>query len=95
MKIEECDGRLVCTLEGHFDTAQSQELEATLKALLKPTQAVTFEMHGVTYVCSCFLRVCVIVSKAAGTGHFTLRGVAPPIKRVFKISGMSELFECE
>jgi anti-anti-sigma factor len=95
MSIDESDGRLVCTLEGHFDTAQSQRLEAELKARLKPSQAVTFDMQGVTYVCSNFLRVCVMVAKAAGAGHFRLLGVSPPIKRVLKMAGMSGLFECE
>ena len=95
MKITECDDKVVCTLDGHFDTQQSQELEQTLKARLKPSQAVTFEMHGVTYVCSGFLRVCVFVAKTAGAGRFTLLGMAPPSKRVFKMAGMSDLFQCE
>ena len=95
MKIDEGDGKVVCTLDGHFDTLQSQELEEALRARLKTPQAVVFEMQGVTYVCSAFLRVCVFVSKTVGTGRFTLLGVTPPIKRVFKMAGMSDLFDCE
>jgi anti-anti-sigma factor len=95
MRIDEIDGRLVCTLEGHFDTVQSQQLEAELKGRLKPAQAVAFDMQGVTYVCSNFLRVCVMVAKSAGAGHFRLQGVTPPIKRVLKMAGMSDLFECQ
>jgi len=95
MKIIECDGKLVCTLDGHFDTLQSQKLEDELKAHLKAPQAVVFEMQGVTYVCSAFLRVCISVAKIVGAGQFTLRGVTPPIKRVVKMAGMTELFVCE
>jgi anti-anti-sigma factor len=95
MKIEEQDGQLVCTLNGHFDTLQSQELEEALKARLKPSQAVVFEMHEVSYVCSGFLRVCVLVAKTAGAAQFKLRGLTPPIRRVFKMAGMSDLFQCE
>ena len=95
MKIIECDGKLVCTLDGHFDTLQSQKLEEELKAHLKAPQAVVFEMQGVTYVCSAFLRVCISVAKIVGAGQFTLRGVTPPIKRVVKMAGMTDLFVCE
>ncbi len=93
MKIEECDGKLVCTLEGHLDTAQSQKLEAELKSRLKPSVAVVFDMNAVTYVCSGFLRVCVMVAKVVGAQQFTLQGLTPPIRRVFKMAGMSELLE--
>jgi anti-anti-sigma factor len=95
MKIDEVDGKIVCTLGGHFDTLQSQELEEALKARLKTPQAVVFEMQDVTYVCSAFLRVCVFVSKIVGPGRYTLLGVTPPIKRVFKMAGMSDLFDRE
>jgi len=95
MEIKECDGKLLCTLDGHFDTVRSQEFETALKARLKPQQPVEFDMVAVTYVCSAFLRVCILVARTAGAGHFTLPGLTPPIKRVFMMSGLSGLLNCE
>ncbi len=95
IQITEADGKLVCTLAGHFDTVQSQKLEALLKARLATPQPVTFAMAGVTYVCSAFLRVCLLAAKTAGVSHFAILGLTPPIKRVFKMAGMAELFTCE
>jgi anti-anti-sigma factor len=95
MEVRELDGKLVCTLVGHFDTLQSQKLEELLKARLSPTQPVIFEMKDVTYICSAFLRVCVYVAKTVSAQNYTLLDVAPPIKRVFKMAGLSPLFGLE
>lgn len=91
MTIEERDGRLVCVLDGHFDTLQSQKLEEGLKTRLASPMPVAFDMQAVTYVCSAFLRVCLFAAKTAGTGRFAMLGVTPPIKRVFMMAGLSGL----
>ena len=65
MTINECDGRLVCVLEGHIDTLQSQKLDAELRGRLASSPRVTFDLGAVTYVCSAFLRVCLLAAKAA------------------------------
>lgn len=93
MQIDERDGRLVCVLDGHFDTLQSQKLEAALKERLAAPVPVAFDMQAVTYVCSAFLRVCLFAARAAGAGRFTMLGVTPPIKRVFMMAGMDGLLE--
>jgi anti-anti-sigma factor len=91
MRIDECDGRILCVLDGHFDTLQSVQLEQTLKARLVTPMPVTFDMQAVTYVCSAFLRVCLLAAKTAGAGQFALRGVTPTIKRVFMMAGLAGL----
>ena len=93
MKIDECDGKLVCALDGHLDTVQSQKLEAELNPRLKPSLAVVFDMNAVTYICSGFLRVCIMVAKVVGARQFKLQGLTPPIRRVFMMAGMSDLLE--
>lgn len=93
--LTEAGGKLVCTLAGHFDTVQSQKLQDLLRARLAMPQPVVFDLAGVTFVCSAFLRVCLLAAKTAGTTQFAILGLTPPIKRVFKIAGMTELFTCE
>ena len=91
MTIQESDGRLICLLDGHYDTLRCQSIEAGLKSNLAAPKPVTFDMHAVTYVCSAFLRVCLLASRLAGHGQFVIRGVTPPIKRVFLMAGLAEL----
>jgi anti-anti-sigma factor len=95
MEIRELDGKLLCTLVGRFDTPESQKLEALLKVRLLTPQPVVFEMNDVTYVCSAFLRVCILVAKTVGVGNFTLLDPSPQIKRVFKMAGLSSSFGLE
>ena len=92
MEIRQLDDKLVCTLDGHFDTVESQKLEALLKARLTAPQPVVFDMKDVTYVCSAFLRICIFVARTAGPGNFTILDLTPPIKRVFKMAGLTDLF---
>ena len=92
MEIKTLDGKLVCSLCGHFDTLESQKLDDLLKNHLTTTQPVVFEMKEVTYISSAFLRICICVSKKVGARNFTLNEPTPPIKRVFKMAGLSELF---
>jgi anti-anti-sigma factor len=91
MQIDDSQGHLQCLLEGHFDTVQSQQLEAALKPRLDGSQGVVFDLQAVTYVCSGFLRVCLSVARKVGADSFRMVGVTPPIKRVFMMAGMGEL----
>lgn len=93
MTISECGGRLVCVLDGHLDTLQSQKLDEALRARLSPAQPVSFDLSAVTYVCSAFLRVCLFAAKTAGSGNFAVLGVTPPIKRVFMMAGMAGMLD--
>lgn len=92
MVINAIDGKLVCTLKGQIDTLESQKLETLLKERIDAKQPVAFDLEEVTYICSAFLRVCLYVAKTVGAANFTLVGLTPPIKRVFKMAGMSDIF---
>ncbi|MHB1461528.1 MAG: STAS domain-containing protein [Armatimonadota bacterium] len=95
MEIKNVDGTLTCILNGQIDTLESQKLEAQLKEHISGQQPVSFDLQGVTYICSAFLRVCLYVAKTVGAANFSLVGLTPPIKRVFKMAGMSEIFNVE
>lgn len=95
MQINESDGRITCVLAGHLDTLQSQKLEAALRGRVSPSMPLTFDLQAVTYVCSAFLRVCLLTAKTVGAGQFAIRGATPPIKRVFMIAGLNALLADE
>lgn len=95
MEIKSIDGSLICTLNGQIDTLESQKLEAMLKEHITTHQSVAFDLQNVTYICSAFLRVCLHVAKSVGAANFSLIELTPPIKRVFKMAGMCEIFNID
>jgi anti-anti-sigma factor len=52
---------------------------------------VVFDLAGVDFVASAFLRLCLMVQQKAAGHQLTLVNVSPPIKKVFKIAGLDKL----
>ena len=83
--------QLVCRFEGQLDTAACQEWgEALIKQVQAARQPVVFDLHGISYVASMFLRLCVQAAKEVGAGNFSLVNVTPPVKRVFMMAGLDK-----
>lgn len=94
--LPEClsDERLVIRFTGKLDTATCQELEADLQNRLTGSGVtVVFDLAGVDFVCSWFLRLCIHASRNAGSGGFEVIHVSPSIKKVFKIAGLDAMLE--
>jgi anti-anti-sigma factor len=82
-------GRLVCTFPRHMDTVACEKYQAQIDEQVTRAQTpVTFDMNGVDYVSSSFLRICVKTAQALGEGRFELINVGPEVKKVFKIAGL-------
>jgi anti-anti-sigma factor len=93
-----CEPRetLVIPLQGTLDTARCEQLEADVHlALAGASVLVVFDLTGVDFICSAFLRICVRTHKQAKTQGFRIVNVAPPIKRVFKIAGLDMMLQGE
>jgi anti-anti-sigma factor len=95
MDISLVDGRLLCILQGNLDTRASEELGRRVEAGLEEARCVEFEMSGVTYVCSSFLRVCLATAQALGATNLRLVALPPRIRRVFKTAGLDRVLELE
>ena len=95
MIITQQDNKIICTLSGHFDTVKSEELTSALRLWLNVPNPIVFDMTGVTYICSAFLRTCVQTAKGVGAENFILRNPTPQIKRVFQTAGFAQLFTFE
>ena len=52
---------------------------------------MVFNLAGVDFVASAFLRLCLVVQQKAAGNPLTLVNVSPPIKKVFKIAGLGTL----
>ena len=90
VRMESEEGKLVCTFEGRLDTAKCQAMEAGVLARVQAAQSpVVFDMQGVDYVASAFLRLCLMVSKQVGPERFSMVNVQPFVKKVLMIANLS------
>ncbi|MDP8298543.1 MAG: STAS domain-containing protein [Candidatus Tantalella remota] len=85
------ESNLVCTFEERLDTANCQKIEDELFSKVEESKApVVFNMRGIDYVASSFLRMCLRVAKEVGPGNLSVINVHPNVKKVFKIAGFDK-----
>ena len=88
--------KLVIRFEGSLDTAKCDEIEADVRgAVAGSTAPVVFDLDGVDFVSSAFLRLCIYARQQAGDHGFQIVNVGPYIKRVFKIAGLDAMLKTE
>lgn len=56
-----------------------------------PEARIIFDVGGVEYIASSFIRLCLSYAKLAGPGKFSITNCQPFVKKTFKISGLDEL----
>lgn len=90
--FSEQDKQLTCTFAGRLDTAavMKDELAVDEKIEQAPDRSVAFDLAGVTFIASSFLRLCLKTAKTVGVARFSVRRVTPEIKKVFVIAGMDK-----
>jgi anti-anti-sigma factor len=79
------------SLEGEYDLSRRDELAAIFAALDSNAPAIV-DMAKVTFVDSSFLYELVVLRSRLKEWGVTLRGVQPPIRRVFHITSFHKLF---
>ncbi|NOU46078.1 MAG: STAS domain-containing protein [Bacteroidales bacterium] len=95
---------LSCAFDGHLDTNSciliNNELNANIDiiksadetAALSETKII-FDMKGVSYIASSFIRICVSTARQLPKGHFSMINCDPFIKKTFIIAGLDELLK--
>jgi len=82
---------MVLTLEGRMDTPTCEQSEPDILGRIREAKGpVVLDMHGVDYVSSMFLRLCLKAAQQVGPGNFSIVQVSPEIKKVFKIAGFDQ-----
>lgn len=85
------DEKLVCDFKGRLDTVNCSKWENELLDKVKESKIpVVFNLANVEYVASGFLRVCLQVSKLAGTGNLELINMSDYVRKVFTLSGFDK-----
>jgi anti-anti-sigma factor len=88
----ESEGAQVVKFEGCIDTARCAEIEADLRtSLAQSTSAIVFDLAGVDFICSAFLRLCIYGRQIAADRGFQIANASPPVRLVFKIAGLDGL----
>jgi anti-anti-sigma factor len=82
--------------EGRKDIAMCAQIEPHVRAAVTaPDKPVVFDLEGVDFISSAFLRLCVYAWQQAEGHGFQIVNAGPCIKRVFKIAGLDRMFESE
>ena len=81
---------------GRLDYLAAGELNEIIQSepLIKdknPEDSITFDIGGVEYIASSFIRICVWCAKYAGSGRFSIINSQPLVKKTFKVSGLDEM----
>ena len=91
--FRENETEMICSFAGILNTTNCLTFEKELLEKTIPPKKVVFDLKQVSYVSSSFLRICVQLFHAKGKGGITVINLSPEVKKVFKISGIDELFE--
>jgi anti-anti-sigma factor len=96
IRTEILEGRLVCHFQGPLYTTTCQAIEAEVLAKVREAQTpVVFDLKGVEYVASAFLRLCLLASKQVGLERFSVVNVHPFVKKVLMIANLSEFLNAK
>ena len=91
LNIIENGENLIIKFPSKLSTTESQEIEKELLDKIEDgSKIIHFDFEGVTFICSYFLRVCLMVYKKVGRNRFELDKVSPQIKKVFMIAGFDK-----
>ena len=83
-------GVVVFTFSKCMDTSKCLGSEEAVMKAIDDAEKVIFNLDGVDYIASSFLRLCSKASDKVKSENFSMINVTPAIKRVFKIAGLAE-----
>ncbi len=87
---------VIVRIHGRMDTPTCMAAEEGI--LNKVRQAggpVAFDLAGVPYVCSMFLRICLKAAQHLGPLNLSIINVSPEVKKVFKMAGFDQQIRIE
>ncbi|MEI6456522.1 MAG: STAS domain-containing protein [bacterium] len=92
--------QLSCKFTGRLDTSAclkiSDEINMKLSEISEPGLEtirgynIVFDLKGVNYIASSFIRICVNTAKKSEKGKFSIINSDPFIKKTFKIAGLDD-----
>jgi len=96
-QFDETTKTLNCAFSGRMDSLNTKEIEEKLAQKVaevsgdKEELKVIFDLGGVDYIASAFIRVCLVTAKDITEGNFSITNTNPFIKKTFKIAGLETI----
>jgi len=88
LKVTENEEALVFNFHPRMDTANTQAAEKEINEKINATtKSILFDLEGVGFISSYFLRICINTLKTVGAERYKLQNVSSDIKKVFMIAG--------
>jgi anti-anti-sigma factor len=97
LHFDEATRTLLCRFDGRMDTVMSgaatEKFNTEFGGLKAKTESlkIIFDIQGVDYVASSFLRLSLIAAKGVAKGDFSIINADPQVLKVYKIAGLSSL----
>ena len=91
---------LTCRFRGRMDGAASREAEEAIGKKIEVVVSggtaiedlmIDFDLAGVDYVSSGFLRICLATAKKTSAGKFGIVNTSPFVRKIFKTSGLERV----
>lgn len=97
MKLNTSFEEKVCTIsiDGQIDTLTSPELEKAVNEAAPECEKMILDMSNVDYISSGGLRVVVGANHSLGKDKLTLRGLAPNVYEIFRLTGFTKYLNIE
>ena len=93
VNTKKVDGQLVCSFPERMDTPACETHGPKLEEeIAQAVEIVTFDLKGVVYVASSFLRICFRTAKTVGPKRFKLSNVGTEVAKTFEIAGIDPGF---
>lgn len=95
--FDQAEHKLLCRFNGRMDTVKSTAVMEKFTAERSGFQdkvewlKIVFDLEGVDYVASSFLRLSIVAAKGVPKGNFSIINTAPQVLKVYKIAGLSEM----
>jgi len=81
--------RLVCAFQGKMDTVTAMRLENGVDIEVRRAKLpVVFDLSGVDYVSSSFIRVCAQTARTTGKERFAIANASAAVRIVLRVAGL-------
>ena len=101
MNFEESGSTLRCCFSGDLGAEVcmllDKELSGRVSGFVKGRDQyeVAFDLTGVRYMSSAFLRLCLFNCKIAGNKNFRIENSSEDLKKIFRIAGFTEMMNIQ
>lgn len=99
-ELDSSAGLLTCRFSPRMDAATSaaddpavaSRLEEALSGAEGERLRVVFDLAGVEFVASAFLRICMAAARRVGDGRFSVVSTSPQLRKLFAVAGLDGAF---